>query len=148
MKWPLVVGLGSQHGDDQAGWLVLERLSRRDYPHDRLLRAKHPTQLLDVVEDEQSLVICDACIGNEAPGDIHCFSWPTEALSYQRPTGSHDLSLSHVLELCHRIHRGPQVASIWAIEGQFWLPESSPSNQIQLSAILVAEAIWTQASEG
>ena len=53
MTVPLIVGLGSHHGDDQAGWLVIDRLQERGYPTSRLVRLRKPADLLDVFDAEQ-----------------------------------------------------------------------------------------------
>jgi len=142
MTRPLVVGIGSHHGDDLAGWLVIDRLMERGYPSDRLLRARHPAELIDAIDAQQTLLLCDACVGSGAPGTVRRWHWPTEQIVYARPTGSHDLSLGDVLELARRIQSGPSAAEIWTVEGVTWSPGASPSAGIAAAAIEVADAIW------
>ena len=142
MMRPLVVGFGSHHGDDLAGWLVIDRLMERGYPSDRLLRARHPAELIDAIDAQQTLLLCDACVGSGAPGTVRRWNWPTEQIVYARPTGSHDLSLGDVLELARRIQSGPQMAEIWTVEGTTWSPGASPSVEIAAAATEVADAIW------
>ena len=142
MHNPLVVGLGSHHGDDQAGWLVLSRLQERGYPGARLARLQHPADLLDVVDAELALVICDACVGDGQPGTIHSFRWPTDRLVYQRPSGSHDLSLGDVMELGRQLRCFPEAAEIWTLAGTSWSAGSEPSAAVQSAAVRVADAIW------
>ena len=165
---PLVVGLGSHHGDDQAGWLVLTRLQERGYPDARLVRLQHPADLLDVIDAEQflepptvvpplrrrdirsaerpdysrALVICDACVGGGPPGTIHCFRWPTDRLVYQRPSGSHDMSLGDVMELGRQLRCFPEAAQMWTVEAESWSGGSEPSAAVQSAAVRVADAIW------
>ena len=171
MTPPLVVGLGSHHGDDQAGWLVLKRLQERGYPGARLAYLKHPADLLDVVDAElalksatvvpplrrrdfpeirsaerpdyiRALVICDACVGGGSPGTIHCLRWPTDKIIYQRPSGSHDLSLCDVMELGRQLRCFPEAAEIWTLAGTSWSAGSEPSAAVQSAAVRVADAIW------
>lgn len=142
MTWPLVVGLGSHHGDDLAGWLVIDRLHERGYPSDRLLRARHPADLLDTIDAKQALVMCDACVGSGMLGAVHRWHWPTDQIVYARPTGSHDLSLRDVLELGRRIQCCPETAEIWTVEGATWSPGAEASAEIAAAAIEVADAIW------
>lgn len=171
MTWPLIVGLGSHHGDDQAGWLVLKRLQELGYPGNRLVPLQHPADLLDVVDAEQALVpstvvpplrrrdfpeirsaerpdygralvICDACVGDGPPGTIRCFRWPTDKLVYQRPSGSHDLSLGDVMNLGKRLRCLPEVVQIWTVEADSWTGGSEPSLEVLSAADRVAEAIW------
>ena len=70
MSSSFIVGLGSHHGDDQAGWLVMDRLQQRNFPPQQMTRLRHPIDLLDVIDTEMSLVICDACYGSGNPGPV------------------------------------------------------------------------------
>jgi hydrogenase maturation protease len=142
MTWPLVVGLGSHHGDDQAGWLVLDDLQKKRFPCERLIRLRHPADLLDHVEAERSLVICDACAGGGLPGTTRLFQWPSENLIYSRPAGSHDLSLCEVLQLGRQLDCLPDAVRIWVVEGAAWSAGSEPSNSTRVAAASVADAIW------
>ena len=81
---PFVAGLGSHHGDDQAGWLVIDELFRRGYPAQRLARLRHPADLLDVMDGGESLVICDACTGNGEIGAIRRFRWEAGSTAGER----------------------------------------------------------------
>lgn len=80
MTGPFVAGLGSHHGDDQAGWLVIEELGKRSFPPNQLARIRHPADLLDLIQGEESLVICDACMGHGSPGKIRRMRWNRESL--------------------------------------------------------------------
>jgi len=142
MTWPLVVGIGSHHGDDQAGWLVIDCLHARGYPIERLIRARHPADLLDAIDAKQTLLMCDACVGSGTPGTVRRWHWPTDQIVYARPTGSHDLSLGDVLDLGRRIQCCPETAEIWTVEGAIWSPVASASAEIEAAAIEVADAIW------
>jgi len=142
MSRPLVVGLGSHHGDDQAGWLVIDRLLDRGYPSDQLIRVRHPADLLDALDARQTLVVCDACVGSGSPGTIRRWQWPTEQIVYARPTGSHDLSLGDVLELGRSVQVCPDTAEVWTVEGSNWSPGASVSAKIEAAANDVAAAIW------
>ncbi len=62
---PLVVGIGSPHGDDQAGWLLIERLSSQVSSQVRLRTASVPHNLIDWSDDCDALYIIDACDDSE-----------------------------------------------------------------------------------
>ncbi len=141
MKWPYVAGLGSHHGDDQAGWLVLEQLRERHYPIDHLLRLRHPAELLNAIDVGQNLIVCDACMGNAHSGIVRCFDWPDDKLDYQRCSGSHDLALLEVLELGRRLKCVPGSAKIWVIEGALWAAGMEPTNEVMTAAGYVADLI-------
>jgi hydrogenase maturation protease len=147
MKLPIIAGLGSHHGDDCAGWLVLDRLQERSYPQSLLRRLMHPADLLDVVTAENSLVVCDACTGLAGAGSIHRFRWPSEALSYQRGAGSHDLPLLHVMELGQRLGCLPDTVEIWVLEGETWTGGAKPSDAMRSAAVRVADHLWEETSQ-
>ncbi len=142
MILPFVVGLGSHHGDDQAGWLVVSRLKQLGYPSPKLASLLHPAEMFDVIDAEQPLAICDACLGNDAPGSIRCFSWPTDKVVYERASVSHDLSLGDVMELGRELRCLPQQARIWTVNADSWSAGSEPSLEVQAATIRVADAIW------
>ncbi len=162
MSLPLVIGLGSHHGDDQAGWLVVSRLRQKQFPEASLACLQHPAELLDVIESGQELVVCDACSGNENPGAIHCGIWRPATLVQQRTAehegwrqrpvgdhaiersrpGSHDLTLFEVMELGYSLNGFPDLVEIWTMEGTAWVPGTEPSTAIYLAAVRVADLIW------
>jgi hydrogenase maturation protease len=142
MTFPRVIGIGSHHGDDQAGWLVIDRLEELGYPRSLLQKAAQPVDLLDDVSPPQPLFICDACQGSDAAGAIHHWHWPTDSLTGLRTCGTHDLPLPHVRELAHQLSWGPESIEIWGIEGGDWSPGSLPSSSVQAATRKVAAVIW------
>ena len=58
------VGVGSSHGDDQVGWMVIQKLQEGSSGDSFDFRkAKSPADILDWIQDCERLVICDACHG-------------------------------------------------------------------------------------
>ncbi|MGI9427921.1 MAG: hypothetical protein ACR2NM_04645, partial [Bythopirellula sp.] len=96
----LIVGIGSPHGDDQAGWLVAERLAT-DLDHDNIAvrKATSPVQLLDWLDSIDRLVVCDACRGLGDVGELRRWLWPSPELADGSWSGTHDFSLIAVLQL-------------------------------------------------
>jgi Ni,Fe-hydrogenase maturation factor len=76
----LIVGLGSAHGDDQAGWLVVKNLASQcqEYPDITVCRASIPLDLLDWIEGIDVLHICDACESTKSPAKLHRFRYGVE----------------------------------------------------------------------
>lgn len=141
MSIPRVIGLGSHHGDDQAGWLVIDRLRERLFPHERLNRILHPADLLEVAEKTDALIICDACAGEGAAGKIDRWRWPAGPAVSTRHSGSHDLNLYEVLELGRQLDCLPESVEIWTIQGSMWMPGSQPSAAVQRAAGELAESV-------
>ena len=142
MAWPMIVGLGSYNGDDRAGWLALERLQTLGYPQANLLNLSHPAKLLEKMRSDQSLVICDACVAGECVGNIRSLEWPSDKLTYERGTGSHDLSLNEILELARQLECSPPSVKVWTIEGGEWIAGSEPNSVIRTAANRVGDSIW------
>lgn len=63
----LVVGLGSFHGDDRAGWNVIDRLERLPLPGIELRKAMIPLDILDWIDTHCSLHLIDACACADSP---------------------------------------------------------------------------------
>jgi hydrogenase maturation protease len=135
---PLIVGLGSDHGDDRAGWLVVEQLRRTGWNHADAKPARHAAEILDWAEPSRPLVICDACQGSGPVGTYKCWTWP-ESRSPARPrTGTHDLGLPAALELAVLTARLPPKVMVWTIEGANWRPGSEVSGAVSEAARTVA----------
>jgi hydrogenase maturation protease len=135
-----LVGLGSFHGDDRAGWEVVERLAReRDSLTCKVLRS--PGELLDVLEGAERLVICDACAPNVSPGSVHCWHWPADEFLCRRASGSHDLPLADALRLAEQLGRLPPSVMVWGIEGANFRPGSTMSPAARAGVAKAVEAI-------
>jgi hydrogenase maturation protease len=129
----LVVGIGSPHGDDQAGWLVAERLAddpgigtesvlkgtkaSGHCPTVIVRKATSPGELLVWLDGLDRLVICDACRGLGRVGAVREWTWPVHEFADAAWSGTHDLPLPAVLELAQRLRRLPPRVTIWSVEG-------------------------------
>ena len=147
----LVVGLGSSHGDDQAGWKVIEQLELIQLPGVELRRANVPHDIVDWLDGQGTLHLIDACV-NEAfsekrKGNTHrrfemvkgngdskpYFHFRDSSpqcstmLSIDRPenlrsAGSHQIDSFAVLELASCLKRLPKHVLIWCIPGNHFAP--------------------------
>lgn len=129
----LFVGLGSSHGDDQAGWLVASELQRRA-DHSRSLNcrlAKSPSDLLDWLDDVTHLILCDACDDPTQLGTLSHWHWPAERFVRTRSSSSHQLGLPEVLDLAAALHRLPERVELWTIAGASFAPGSEPSVDVR-----------------
>lgn len=136
------VGIGSSHGDDQAGWLVVERLQNSQL-HDlaEFRTAKSPIDILDWLQDCEKLVICDACHGLGKAGQIHRFSWPSNELCDLETSGTHNLSLAAVLKLANTLNQLPDHVEIWVVEGKYRKANQSVSPEVKASIPQLVEQI-------
>lgn len=146
MSLPLVIGLGSFCGDDQAGWLIITGLQELNYPAGRLLRLEHASRLLDFCGTESQLIICDACVSRDTVGVVHQFDGSEDVLMYERPSGSHDLGVPEVVQLLKQLSDTAPRIQVWAVEGAEWTPETPPSSAVQSAARAVAQRIFDMVS--
>lgn len=144
---PLVIGLGSDNGDDQAGWLVVNRLRELGHAESASYRAVHPADILDVADPQRATIVCDASIGSGVPGSIRRIMWPAQCLMNHDTHGTHDLSLRQVLTLGQELRCLPPTITIWTIEAQAWLAGSPPTREVQAAAFRVADEIWKVAHD-
>lgn len=140
MTFPCVIGLGSCHGDDQAGWLIIDRLQELGYGPHFLKKVSHPIDVLEALTETELILICDACKGT-VPGAVHRWKWPDDSLLDLRSGGTHDMPLPYVLQLAEQLSNCPHAVEIWAIEGTEWSPACRPGPLVQAAACDVASAI-------
>lgn len=154
-KSVLFVGIGSPHGDDQAGWRIADALAgNNDTPADvEIRKAAVPLDVLHWLEDVGTLHLCDACLGGGSAGNV--VRWerqgsvdrPHEFLGVParlRSASSHSFGLTAVLELAARLGTLPQSVVVWGIEGQRFSPGDEFSPEIERR---VPEIVTTIESE-
>lgn len=138
---PVIIGLGSSHGDDGAGWIVVDHLRAQGWPDDQVRRAVHPSDLLDWCAPDRPLILCDACDGPDPVGTLRRRCWPHATWPTPPMRGTHDLPLPAVLELGRIIGRLPPEVAVWTIEGRDWTPHADVSPAVAEAAVALAATI-------
>ncbi len=111
----MIVGIGSDFGDDRLGAVAVEQLAKALPSCDvRFLRA--PLDLLDVLEGVDRLHVVDACRGAGEPGTILRRNWPVTESTTVRFYGTHDMDLLAALRLAEQLQTLPSRVTIWGIE--------------------------------
>ena len=111
-----VIGIGSHHGPDAAGWLACELLqaqatsTRIDW---QLCRT--PTQLPDLVVDYKAVVILDAVLSDKPMGQVLTLLWPVQQEGYHSPCSSHGLTVIEALQLASALGQLPSHTYILGI---------------------------------
>jgi hydrogenase maturation protease len=111
----LIVGIGSDFGDDQAGLIAAQQLEQ-ELGIVAVRQLRSPAGLLDLVDGCDELHIIDACHGAGEPGSIVRMHWPSPALTAHRFSGTHDLDLVGALRLADELRLLPPRVTIWAID--------------------------------
>ena len=157
----LVAGLGSAHGDDQAGWLVAETVGEqfRSHPDVVVRRAMIPLDVLDWLESVNILHICDACETTQRHEKLQRFIWNAgqlfhsdkaddsdvnAALKLRRGRGSHDFGLFDVLRLAEKTGMLPKTVILWAIAGNSFQPEDVLSDETRDTVVEAVHGLVTE----
>ncbi len=154
----LIAGIGSAHGDDQAGWLVAEQLAAgfQDCCNITVRKAMIPLDLLDWLDGVDVLHVCDAC--EKVQNQIHVdrFVWnpstivsstpeldfPVEhAIRSLRHHGSHDFGITEVLRLASELRKLPASVIIWAVDGRCFRPGDQMCAMTRSAAMQAASCI-------
>jgi hydrogenase maturation protease len=122
MPTTCIVGLGSPNGDDQFGWLVVERLvaeiSRRRLPAVVTRRASTPVQVLDWLDGIDRLLLIDAFHGQSALGSLVRLEWPAHEIEQISGSGTHDYTIWQMLNLASRVGTLPRHCHLWCAAEQ------------------------------
>jgi hydrogenase maturation protease len=138
---PLFIGLGSPHGDDRAGWLVIERLHELGIPPETARAAHHPAKIWDWRHSEAAVIIVDACQEHGPPGSFMRWAWPRDVLPTTRCSGTHDLPLAEVLAIGQRLGFFPEEITVWTISGDHYDEAADASPAVVRAARLLADQL-------
>ena len=120
MPGTTLFGLGSAHGDDQVGWLIVDAIAAEAETLTAPVTVRHLKSPIDLVHDLEGcdrVVICDACRTESPLGTLHRWEWPTSEIAATRAAGSHDFSLPDTFNLAAQLGRLPQAVVVWGIDG-------------------------------
>ncbi len=137
---PIIVGLGSPHGDDQAGWRVIERLREHGVSVNDTAIAHSPADFFHAGTSGRSFIVCDAAADGRPVGTIGEWHWPEQRLPSRRG-GTHDLSLGDALSLAVQLGMIPPHVEVWMISGGEFRPLSSPCAKVLAAATQLADQL-------
>ena len=109
-----VVAVGSDHGDDRAGWDAARLAAPRLPPEADVVLTGDPLAVAEGRAD--ALVVVDACRGAGSPGSVHRFDWPAPGLARVGAVSSHGVGVAAALDLATALGRLPRRVVILAVE--------------------------------
>lgn len=112
----LVCGIGSPHGDDQAGWEAARRLAALPLAGCTVVAARTPADLLNWLGVFRRWILCDACTGSGPVGTLRCWRWPAPELDRLSFAGTHQFTLPDVLRLAEAMGELPECVELWTVE--------------------------------
>ena len=138
-----ILGLGGPHGDDQLGWIAVDRLKPLVPEGVCVRRLRSAADLTDGCGDCERIVVIDACLDQGPSGARRQWHWPDKQLEPLTFSGTHDLGLAAALALAEQLGRLPADTSVWSISarrpapdgGDFGVP-LSPEVQASLDALV------------
>ena len=146
-KQLFIAGVGSPHGDDQAGWLVVDALRRMGVPQACLKKLSAPFDLLEHLSRDGIIYICDAVEATVAdqPLIVH---GPRIPIRSRGGWSTHGPSLADVIELAKSLFPAHAVQiRVATVPGRQWSPFSPPTPNVRARATELAEAIWSEACD-
>jgi hydrogenase maturation protease len=127
-----VIGIGSHHGDDRAGWEVAERLRQRANLGAEIISVSDVTNLLDHLDDCDRLIIVDACLSGDTPGTVKRLEWPDVRIRSNGSASTHGLGIADALELAEQLEQRPREVVLFAIEVENCCPGELVSGALDL----------------
>lgn len=153
----LVVGIGSSHGDDQAGWLVADLLQQQldraqgVLPDCRIRKAAVPLDLLHWLDGVAELIVCDACVSEDPDAGVQTLRLTLDDSGHlqaglrtgtpEAPRGSHGFGVMEVLRLLQKTRGCLPVTTLWLIPGKSYSPGSEVSEAVLEAVIQVAQEV-------
>jgi hydrogenase maturation protease len=117
-----VIGIGSHHGDDQAGWVVAQRLLCRTELTAEVVLVRDVADILDHGLECDRLILIDACTSGDTPGSVKRLEWPDARLQASWGTSTHGLSVCEALQLLEQLNRRPENIVFLGVEVQRFSP--------------------------
>lgn len=111
-----IIGIGSPHGADRAGWLVAKRLAARSDLDASVCSVVNPLELMDHLDGCESLIVIDACITSSEVGSVIRLSWPDRRILSQRSLSSHGFGLGEAIQLADQLDRMPKSFVLYCLE--------------------------------
>jgi len=97
----VVIGFGSLHGDDQAGWLVIDALKKIDAVASRIILFKSKADGVDwypVVDNANLVIFVDAVTSGSVAGTIHRVSSESQQ-GDGFSTSTHSINIMQSIEM-------------------------------------------------
>jgi len=144
----VVAAFGSPHGDDQAGWQVIDTLQKRTDLPARIVAIREATELIEELDGCRKLIVVDACCAGDQSGTLSRFEWPDPRIEQQHCHSTHGMGVCAALRLAERLGRLPPCVEIFGIEVRDCEPGHEMSFEVweavkELEAVIYAELCQT-----
>jgi hydrogenase maturation protease len=117
-RGPALIGLGSPHGDDQLGWIAVDRLRPLLPEGVEAVKAAGGLDVLGLLTGREDVVIMDSSTPAGRPGTLRWFAWPCSDLAERAPWSTHGPGLVEALRLAEVLGLLPIRVSIATVEAE------------------------------
>jgi len=125
----MVIGIGSDHGDDRAGWMVTDLLRRRCPETVTYRNVSTPIDMIQWLEAADRIHVVDTATALKA--SVLRFNCGLEhhrsRIAELPPSGTHGLGLNRVLKLAESLDRRTDHVNLWLVSGRQFLPFTAVS---------------------
>lgn len=110
-----VIGIGSNHGADQVGWIACELLQKKiqAYPVDWKF-CRTPAQLPELMQNCDAVVLVDAVLSDKPAGQVLSLK-KDDLLALSLPCSSHGIGVAQALQLTEALKQLPACCEILGI---------------------------------
>jgi hydrogenase maturation protease len=143
----LVAGFGSPHGDDQAGWRVIEILKARPELPVRAVAYREATNLIADLNGCDRLIVVDACRSGDPVGTLTRLTWPDPRIDERHSHSTHGVDVCCALRLAERLGWLPAEVEIFGIEIRECEPGHELTYEVLESVVTLADLISTELCE-
>jgi hydrogenase maturation protease len=143
----VVIGIGSDHGDDQAGWQVVRML--RDDPRfkHKAVEVGETTCLIDHLAGCEHLVVVDASSSGAPPSTISRLTWPSAVVQLHEANSTHGVGVADALRLAEQLGRLPRRVVLFGVEGVSFEPASDMSPAVYRALPAVVDRVIEELDE-
>ncbi|QDU98870.1 hydrogenase maturation protease [Lignipirellula cremea] len=98
-----IVGVGSPHGDDRIGWIVVNQLQANPPSACDLAIVSNPMQIFEHRPSPARMILIDACRSGARPGSITRLCWPDTRIAARHSASSHGLGVWEAILLAQQL---------------------------------------------
>ena len=141
----VIIGIGSPHGDDQFGWVVIDELATMDSGDAILRKINSPVDLIPELETYNRVILVDASIGlprNEPFLKLMYMDAKDHKLIREMPGRStHDIGLYLTLRMAESLGKRTDHVILWIGHGETFDKMSEMSSATSMAASECATTI-------
>ena len=133
MKHCAVIGVGSSHGEDQLGWLVVESLQQILGERESIVYVLCDRTVFDwmLLKQMDQCLFVDAVVSGAKPGTLHQIDLNSGEAEASRSASSHGFSLLDAVALARSLGQFPDHAMLYGIEIGQWQPQGAISTEVR-----------------